>query len=111
MGYRTLCTLFLCDSNLWGDATVNALAARLMQQCWRRIVAAEDVTGHKGSGPGKEWEEFYTKLVERFETDSMGDDLFSKVVLWSQMDSLGVLLKRQCPPNLRSNDGWKAYFV
>lgn len=127
--YRTLCTLFLCDSNLWGDATVNALAARLMQQCWRRIVAAEDVTGHKVSGPGKEWEEFYTKLVERFETDSMGDDLFSKVVLfqaqngwscnkkrfqvvlWSQMDSLGVLLKRQCPPNLRSNDGWKAYFV
>merc|ERR1712087_134425 len=66
------------------------------------------------------------KLLEKFESDSFGDALWSKVVLfmarrrwnhkferslWSSMGSLGVLLKAQCPPNLRTDDHWKSYFV
>merc|ERR1712154_160770 len=72
---------------------------------------------------GREWEGFYTKLVEQFESDSFGDDLFGKIILfqqqnnynkrfrtilWSSIDSLGILLKNQYPPNIYS---WKAYFV
>merc|ERR1712083_1285285 len=72
---------------------------------------------------GREWEGFYAKLVEQFECDSFGDELFGAIVLiqqqmsynkrfrtilWASIDSLGILLRHQCPRNVYS---WRSYFV
>eukprot|EP00483_Globobulimina_turgida_P006172 UN06182 len=73
---------------------------------------------------GREWQGFYTKLVEQFQSDSFGDDLFAKIILfqqqnnyhkrfktiiWTQIDSLGILLKNNYPPNIYYQ--WKSFFV
>jgi len=67
---------------------------------------------------------FLARTVQQFESDSFGDALFAQVllfqqqmafhhrfrtVLWSHIESLSVLLRHQCPPNL--SYAARAYFV
>ena len=143
--YRTIATLFLCDSNIYFDELRYSLINKLINHCWYRIdnndnnniylndkndpsstciinTNINDINLNNSNNLNslsREWEGFYNKLIESFECNSFGNELFSKIILfqqqmnynnsfrtviWSSIDSLGILLKNQYPSNI---DNWK----
>ncbi len=103
----TIGTLYLCDSNVYLDD--------LIQQCWNRIyysqhkkdkneiylcdkndpssscVIDNDINEMGNNfnikSLGREWEGFYTRLIEQFQSDSFGGNVFAKFILSQQQNN------------------------
>eukprot|EP01084_Bolivina_argentea_P186691 321729_1 len=134
-----------------GEELNKLLLYEVMQQCWNRIyysqhkkdkneiylcdkndpssscVIDNDINEMGNNfnikSLGREWEGFYTRLIEQFQSDSFGGNLFAKfilfqqqnnhnkqfrTILWTQIDSLGILLQNPYPSNIHQ---WKSYFI